>query len=194
MSTSINSYIKAQKVKLIAPQIDQLECGYGMYIHFGINTFNEIEWYKGDLCSSTYNPTELEALFYWCTANNNVLIVNSSSNQTGKIRTSERFRILELADRLGIRGGEKKHLGDSFSSIRVFKIKEYELQNYNNEKWNTFYTGDLIGACKTINLPEKINAIKIRLNILKSDGLSSISHFAVSKNSTVDISKNKTIK
>lgn len=38
----------------------------------------------------------------------NILIVNVPPDLTGKIRTHERNRVLELADRLGIRGGKKK--------------------------------------------------------------------------------------
>lgn len=33
--------------------------GYGMFIHFGINTFNDIEWSDGTLPASSYNPTQL---------------------------------------------------------------------------------------------------------------------------------------
>ena len=35
--------------------------GYGMFIHFGINTFNDIEWSDGTLPVSSYNPTSLDA-------------------------------------------------------------------------------------------------------------------------------------
>ena len=41
-------------------QKSQIERGYGMFIHFGINTFNEIEWSKGKLPVSSYNPTNLD--------------------------------------------------------------------------------------------------------------------------------------
>lgn len=34
--------------------------GYGMFIHFGINTFNETEWSDGKLPVSSYNPTNLD--------------------------------------------------------------------------------------------------------------------------------------
>ena len=37
----------------------QITRGYGMFIHFGINTFNEIEWSKGNLPASSFNPTQL---------------------------------------------------------------------------------------------------------------------------------------
>lgn len=34
---------------------------YGMFIHFGINTFNDTEWSDGSLPLSSYNPTEIDA-------------------------------------------------------------------------------------------------------------------------------------
>ena len=48
---------------------------------------------------------ELEELFYWCTANDNLLVINVPPDTSGRIRPHERQRILQLADRLGIRGG-----------------------------------------------------------------------------------------
>lgn len=51
---------------------------------------------------------ELEELFYWCTANDNIMILNVPPDLTGRIRTNEMIRILELADRLGIRNGKGK--------------------------------------------------------------------------------------
>ena len=33
---------------------------YGMFIHFGINTFNDTEWSDGTLPVSSYNPTALD--------------------------------------------------------------------------------------------------------------------------------------
>lgn len=198
---------------------------------------------------------ELEELFYWGTANDNILIINVPPDLTGKIRTNEKNRILELADRLGIRRGKKrlptspinltfkqkivasseskkypainandfslesfweatdstanleitfnaaatfnrisifenaelKDLGDNFSKMRMFKIKVYELQSFANGHWDTFYTGDLIGACKIIHLPNDITAEKIRLNIVQSNGNASICHIAVSKQSSIGV-------
>ena len=40
-------------------QQDQIDRKYGMFIHFGINTFNDTEWSNGNLPISSYNPTEL---------------------------------------------------------------------------------------------------------------------------------------
>jgi len=200
---------------------------------------------------------ELEELFYWGTANDNIMIINIPPDKTGRIRTNEMIRILELADRLGIRGGkgklpsgpvnlifnenvtasseEKEHaagkaidfslesywkandsiadleisfqkpksfdrisifenailkdLGDNFSLLRIFSIKEFELQSYSNGQWDTFFKGDLIGACKIIKLPVEITAEKLRLKITQSNGAPAISHISVSNQSSKSFRK-----
>lgn len=43
-----------------AAQKAMFKRGYGMFIHFGINTFNEKEWSDGTLPASSYNPTKLD--------------------------------------------------------------------------------------------------------------------------------------
>lgn len=216
-------------------------------------------WFQKKKVLAARPIDELEELFYWGTANDNIMIINIPPDPTGRIRTNEKNRILELADRLGIRGGKAKlptgpvnltfkqkivasghdkenvaekandysletfwtandsvadleisfdskvnfdrvvlfeepvmkDLGDNFSKIRTFKIAEYELQSCIDGVWDTFYTGDLIGAAKIIKLPNEITADKIRLKILKSNGLPSICHFSVSKESTKSIRKIK---
>jgi alpha-L-fucosidase len=50
-----HNYEKPNKTQLL-----QIARGYGMFIHFGVNTFNELEWSKGDLPASTFNPTNLD--------------------------------------------------------------------------------------------------------------------------------------
>ncbi len=216
-------------------------------------------WFQKKKVLAARPIDELEELVYWGTANNNIMIINVPPDPTGRIRTNEKNRILELADRLGIRGGKKKlpsgpinltfkqkivgssetpkfeaekandysletfwtandsvadleitfdtkatfdrivlfenavlkDLGDNFSKIRTFKIQEYELLSFSNGVWDTFYTGDLIGAAKIIKLPNEITAEKIKLRILKSDGNPSICHFSVSKEATKGIRKLK---
>ena len=206
-------------------------------------------WFQKKKVLAARPVDELEELFYWGTANDNILIINVPPDLTGKIRTNEANRILELADRLGIRGGKKKlptapinltfkqsitassestkypasnandyslesfwtatdsiadleitfnnpatfnrisifenaelkDLGDNFSKIRLFTIKEFALQYFANGQWDTFYTGDAIGACKIIHLPNEITAEKIRLKIIQSNGNPSICHIAVAK-------------
>lgn len=43
-----------------ACQSKMLERGYGMFIHFGMNTFIEKEWSEGVEPAATYNPTQLD--------------------------------------------------------------------------------------------------------------------------------------
>jgi len=50
---------------------------------------------------------ELEELFYWCTGNDNVMLLNVPPDQTGNLRQDDVDAVLALADRLGIRGGKK---------------------------------------------------------------------------------------
>ncbi|WP_242155532.1 alpha-L-fucosidase [Aestuariivivens sediminis] len=37
-----------------------IDRGYGMFIHFGVNTFADVEWSDGTLPASIYNPTKLD--------------------------------------------------------------------------------------------------------------------------------------
>lgn len=41
-------------------QKEMAERGYGMFIHFGINTFGETEWSDGTIPAEKYNPTDLD--------------------------------------------------------------------------------------------------------------------------------------
>lgn len=64
-------------------------------------------WFQKKDIIPARTPDELEELFYWCTANDNVLLVNLPPDQTGRIRENEREAIFQVADQLGIRGGQK---------------------------------------------------------------------------------------
>lgn len=63
-------------------------------------------WFQKKEIMPARSVDELEELFYWCTANNNILIVNVPPDQHGQIRENERLTMLALADRLGIRNGK----------------------------------------------------------------------------------------
>ncbi len=43
-----------------AAQKEMIKRGYGMFIHFGVNTFTDAEWSNGTIPASTYNPTNLD--------------------------------------------------------------------------------------------------------------------------------------
>lgn len=62
-------------------------------------------WFQKKSLLPARTADELEELFYWCTANDNVLLVNLPPDQTGRIRENEREAIFKAADQLGIRGG-----------------------------------------------------------------------------------------
>ena len=34
--------------------------GYGMFVHFGVNTFTDMEWSDGSIPVEKYNPTNLD--------------------------------------------------------------------------------------------------------------------------------------
>lgn len=66
-----------KKYKLILPepsttpnaaQRAQIARKYGMFMHFGINTFNDTEWSDGSLPVSSYNPERIDADQWICTA------------------------------------------------------------------------------------------------------------------------------
>ncbi|KIO74879.1 calcium:sodium exchange protein [Pedobacter lusitanus] len=42
-------------------QLEQIKRKYGMFIHFSINTFNDVEWSDGSLPASSYQPTAIDA-------------------------------------------------------------------------------------------------------------------------------------
>ena len=42
-------------------QQKQIERRYGMFIHFGINTFHDQEWTDGSKPASSYAPTQIDA-------------------------------------------------------------------------------------------------------------------------------------
>jgi len=42
-------------------QLKQIERQYGMFIHFGINTFHDMEWTDGSKPTSSYQPTTIDA-------------------------------------------------------------------------------------------------------------------------------------
>ena len=66
---------------------------------------DRFNWFQKKSVQPARTPDELEEMFYWCTANDNILVVNIPPDQTGRLRENEREAILTAADRLGIRGG-----------------------------------------------------------------------------------------
>lgn len=213
-------------------------------------------WFQKKAILPARGVDELEELFYWTTANNNIMILNVPPDQHGRIRAHESARIIELAERVGIKGGKKplsagyqnlafnaaikasstgtdpkrgaekandysletwwtagdsiaslemdlnkkinritimeqpemKALSDGFSTIRNFHVQHFSIEVFDGT-WKSVYKGDEIGACKIITLPKYEHAAKIRLNITASNGIPSISHFAVSDTKSKSLRK-----
>lgn len=51
-------------------QLKQIKRKYGMFIHFGINTFHDMEWSDGSKPAMSYNPTSVDAEQWIETAKN----------------------------------------------------------------------------------------------------------------------------
>ena len=63
MALAVNCCVAQLLVPATKPSSAQqamIKRGYGMFIHFGINTFNDTEWSDGTLPLESYNPTNLD--------------------------------------------------------------------------------------------------------------------------------------
>lgn len=58
--TTMDNYIISPSTEPNACQKFMIERKYGMFLHFGINTFNDTEWSNGKLAVSSFNPTALD--------------------------------------------------------------------------------------------------------------------------------------
>lgn len=59
----LNGFAKAQQLPSTKPNAAQqamIKRGYGMFIHFGINTFADTEWSDGTLPVEIYKPLQLD--------------------------------------------------------------------------------------------------------------------------------------
>ena len=135
---------------------------------------------------------ELEELFYWTTANNNIMILNVPPDQHGRIREHERLRVLELAQRIGIRGG-KKPLPSGYENLAFNqpivasstandpKRTAEKANDYSLETW--WAAGDSIASLE-MELNKKINRITIMEQpdmVNLKDGFSTIRNFHIKK-------------
>lgn len=60
---------------------------------------------------------ELEELFYWCTDNDNTLVINIPPDKTGNIREYEANTVIKLAKRLGIKKDQPLPKNGKFISL-----------------------------------------------------------------------------
>lgn len=76
-------------------------------------------WFQKQQPQPVRDLDELEELFYWCTDNNNTLVVNVPPDQTGRIREHEANTVIELGKRLGIRKDQPLPRNGKFISIKA---------------------------------------------------------------------------
>ena len=77
-------------------QKQQIERKYGMFIHFGINTFHDLEWTDGFKPASSYAPITIDAEQWILTAKNAgvVMFFLFFSFSNSYVITFYRFNIL----------------------------------------------------------------------------------------------------
>jgi alpha-L-fucosidase len=75
-------------------------------------------WFQKSTPQPVRELDELEELFYWCTDNNNNLVINIPPDNTGKIRENEANAIIDLANRLNLRKNKKLPKNGEFISIK----------------------------------------------------------------------------
>ena len=67
----------------------------------------------------TRSLDELEELFYWCTDNQNTLVMNIPPDQTGRIREHEANTIIDLGRRLGLKPNKPLPTNGTFISMHA---------------------------------------------------------------------------
>ncbi len=75
-------------------------------------------WFQKSAQLPTRELDELEELFYWCTANDNSLVMNIPPDQTGRIREYEALAAITLGKRLGLAPGKPLPENGRFISER----------------------------------------------------------------------------
>ncbi len=110
------------------------------YIHEGKSYYLPFEhticiskywsWYAKQKPQPTRSLDELEELFYWCTDNNNTLLLNIPPDQTGQIREHEANAAIALKNRIGLEYGKALPRNGDFISLQ----SEAEASSYISDK------------------------------------------------------------
>lgn len=76
-------------------------------------------WFGKQVPIPTRSLDELEELFYWCTDNQNTLVMNIPPDQTGRIREHEANTIINLGRRLGLKQNKPLPTNGKFISMNA---------------------------------------------------------------------------
>lgn len=74
-------------------------------------------WFQKSVQLPVRALDELEELFYWCTDNDNSLVINVPPDNTGRIREYEALAVIELGKRLGIKPNKPLPKNGTFISL-----------------------------------------------------------------------------
>jgi alpha-L-fucosidase len=107
---------------------------YYMPFEHTICLSNRWNWFQKKELIPVRDLDELEELFYWCTDNNNTLVVNIPPDQTGRIREHEANAIIALGRRLGIQKNKPLPCNGKFISINT-PANATSVLNNNNSKF-----------------------------------------------------------
>ncbi len=88
-------------------------------------------WFQKDDDRPVRDLDELEELFYWCTDNNNTLVMNVPPDKTGQIREYEANAIIALGKRLNLKKGKPLPRNGDFISLGAKVIAS---STWNNEE------------------------------------------------------------
>lgn len=86
-------------------------------------------WYQKKDDRPVRDLDELEELFYWCTDNENTLLVNLPPDQTGRIREYEANAIISLRERIGIEKNKPLPKNGKFLSLGAKVESSSHLEN-----------------------------------------------------------------
>ena len=98
-------------------------------------------WFQKKELIPVRDLDEMEELFYWCTDNDNTLVINVPPDQTGKIREHEANAVIALGKRLGIQKSKPLPRNGKFISISA-PAKATSVRNNNNSKFGAHLAVD----------------------------------------------------
>jgi alpha-L-fucosidase len=119
---------------MIAHKLDKkqyLHQGQSYYLPFEhtICLSKRWNWYQKSTQQPVRELDELEELFYWCTDNDNVLVLNVPPDNTGRIRENEANAVIELRKRLKIKKGQPLPKNGRFISLGAAVTSNSVIEN-----------------------------------------------------------------
>lgn len=98
-------------------------------------------WFQKDDFRPVRELDELEELFYWCTDNDNTLVMNVPPDKTGRIREHEANAVISLGKRLNIKKNKPLPRNGEFISIGA-KVKTSSTLNNDESNFGGLFAVD----------------------------------------------------